>query len=97
MNPEMKPWNDKAAATGDPQTQGTWPDSLRDEWRAMLAADRPLEAVWHGGAFPLQRRRESEAMVDLCENISHRVIVNTCCFVGKVWRINYVALYVHRK
>ena len=75
MNPEMKPWNDKAAATGDPQTQGTWPDSLRDDWRAMLAADRPLEAVWHGGAFPLQRRRESEAMVDLCENISHRVIM----------------------
>lgn len=69
MNPEMKPWNDIAAATADPQTQGTWPDSLRDDWRAMLAAENPLEAVWDGGVFPLQRRRESDAMLNLCEGL----------------------------
>lgn len=73
MNPEMKPWNDIAAATGDPQTRGTWPDSLRDDWRELLSWQEP--AVWHGGAFPLQRRRESRAMLKLCEEMDHPVIM----------------------
>ncbi|HUX00220.1 MAG TPA: hypothetical protein VMY35_04505 [Phycisphaerae bacterium] len=65
MNPEMKRWNDIAAATDDPQTQGPWPDDLRDEWRAVLAGEK---TIWESGAFPLQRRREHEAMINMvCE------------------------------
>ena len=71
-NPEMKPWNDIAAATADPQTQGPWPDVLRDEWRAVLTFDKD---IWDSGAFPLQRRRENETMIRIANKKTPRVIM----------------------
>jgi hypothetical protein len=68
MNPEMEPWNRIAAATDDPQTQGPWPDNMRDVWREQLQADRYWitgGGIWDTAMFPLQRRNELEAMAML--------------------------------
>lgn len=59
---EIDRWNAIAAATADPQTQGPWPENLRDEWRKVLAHERE---EYDSGAFPLQRGREQSQMTKI--------------------------------